>query len=276
MNSSNHLHDLPSGVPIFIGRQEFIVEYAAGKNVLHLGCVDEGLTEQKYRAGMLLHDRLQRVAKTLYGVDIDKAGLDWMRAHGCSNLIHADIENVASIPEIAQVEFDLILLPEVLEHLNNPGRFLASVRPLFRPQTELIITVPNSSGLTHLIPLYMGKEHVHPDHNYWFSYHTLKGLVGKHGYEVSETAVYCQYNFRRSILGHLRKKIIGVAVHAPVVGPSPGDLQPPVRGKSRKIRVGAWIRVTLTTLIYRFFLKRNPFFADGLIMTIRPVNKPKD
>ena len=126
-----HKFILPEHIPVYIGRQDFVVEYATGKDVLHLGCVDEGLIEQKQQRGLWRHERIYRVANSLWGIDIDKKGIDRMRAQGYQNLFVADIENLNTVPEIFQQEFTLIVLTEVIEHLNNPGIFLRNLKPVF-------------------------------------------------------------------------------------------------------------------------------------------------
>ncbi len=250
------------------------MDYAAGKRVLHLGCVDEGLTEQKYESGQLLHARLQKNTRELWGLDVDAKGLHWMQEHGFPNLYLADIEDLSTVPELKGQSFDLILLSEVMEHLDNPGRFLQGARFLFGPETELLITVPNATSLANLLMNWQSKELVHPDHNYWFSLHTITALLGKFGYRVTLTAVYSQHDFRRSIVGHLIRRGLGRhPMHQPNHS-EPGELNAMSevlqQKKSRMPNVRGWIQAVRTTLTYRRYLKRNPFFADGLIVIARP------
>lgn len=274
MSNYNHIFPLPGDVPIIIGRQEFVVEYAAGKRVLHLGCVDEGLTEHKHQMGLLLHERLLKNTRELWGVDVDAAGLQWMQDHGYTNLYQADIEDLSTIPDLKEKGFDLILLSEVMEHLDNPGRFLQGARFLFGQETELLITVPNATSLANLMMNWQLKELVHPDHNYWFSLHTLTALLGKFDYQVNFIAVYSQYDFRRSIMSHLVKRLLGRRVAGLSTKEGQGklvankvEIQP---SAFRRPNVTGWIQAVRTTLMYRRYLKRNPFFADGLIVIAKP------
>jgi SAM-dependent methyltransferase len=279
LNHTSHIIPLPHNVPIVIGRQEFVVEYASGKRVLHLGCVDEGLTEKKHQEGLLLHERLQENTRELWGVDIDAEGLRWMQERGYPHLYLADIEDLSTVPELKGQSFDLILLSEVMEHLDNPGRFLQGARFLFGHDTELLITVPNATSLANWMMNWQSKELVHPDHNYWFSLHTITTLLGKFGYQVTYRAVYSQYNFRRSISSHLIQRLLGGGRHeqSPPAMPSEadastGELQP---NKARRPNVAGWLQAVRTTLMYRRYLGRNPFFADGLIVIAKPEN-PKE
>jgi SAM-dependent methyltransferase len=274
LSHSSHIIPLPQNVPVIIGRQEFVVDYAAGKRVLHLGCVDEGLTEKKHQEGLLLHERLGRNTRELWGVDVDPEGLRWMQEHGYPHLYQADIENLASVPELKGQSFDLILLTEVMEHLDNPGRFLQGARDLFGPQTELLITVPNATSLANLMMNWQAKELVHPDHNYWFSLHTITALLGKFDYRVTFTAVYCQHDFRRSISRHFMRRLFGRRDPRPNTAAVQDqsnsfidEIGPEDRGMPD---VTGWLQAVRTTLAYRWFLNRNPFFADGLILIAKP------
>ena len=270
MNYREHKFSLPKEQRVTIGRQSYVIEYAAGKKVLHLGCVDEGLTQEKFQQGLLLHDRIQSVARELWGIDNDGVGLDWMREHGYQNLFLADIEKIASLPEILDEEFDLILLPEVMEHLDNPGRFLQCVLPLLREHTELLITVPNATSLANLIEYWYGRELVHPDHNFWFSYRTLTSLLGKFGLEVVMSAAYSQYNYHHSILGSLRQRFIRIIAPGRLAAnPQNGASSPNSKEETHPMHILGWLKMAATTLLYRFFIHRNPFFADGLIFIVK-------
>jgi SAM-dependent methyltransferase len=274
--SNNHIFPLPGDVPIIIGRQEFVLKYASGKRVLHLGCVDEGLTEQKHQAGLLLHERLQKNTRDLWGVDVDAEGLRWMQERGYPHLYLADIEDLSTVPELEGQSFDLILLSEVMEHLDNPGRFLQGARFLFGPETELLITVPNATSLANWLMNWHLKELVHPDHNYWFSLHTLTTLLGKFGYQVTFTAVYSQYNFRRSISGHLIQRFFGGGGRrqpsAVEQSETESSLSKSQANKTRRLNLAGWLQAIQITLKYRRYLSRNPFFADGLIVIAKPGN----
>ena len=150
-------------VKTVIGRMDFVIDRCKGKRVLHLGCVDEGLTQERIKSGSLLHTRLMSVAKEVLGVDISAEGIKLLREDGIDNLVVGNIEQLDQIEELKQQNFDIILLTEVLEHLNNPGLFLQSVKKkLFSPDTVMIITVPNGLRFTGLGYTLRG----YPDHNY--------------------------------------------------------------------------------------------------------------
>jgi len=89
-------------VEIVIGRMDFVLEQCKGKKVLHLGCVDEGLTKERIEKGELLHTRLMRVAKDVLGVDTSSEGIELLKQHGIDNLVVGNIEQIDQIEELNQ------------------------------------------------------------------------------------------------------------------------------------------------------------------------------
>ena len=264
--------NLPKNIPLYIGRQDFVVAYAMGKSVLHLGCVDAGFSQQKLDAGSYLHARLQSVTKALWGVDVGHSGLEWMRLQGWQNLYHVDIEKLETEASLFTQAFDLLVLTEVLEHLNNPGHFLEAVRPLFRPQTELLITTPNATSLGNIIANFHHQEAVHPDHNYWYSYNTLASFLHKYDYQIKQAALYSQYDYTRPWIGRFVPEPARVNMPPDRTNLSMRVEKPSNAGGLRGPKIAGWLRANIQAMFYGVVLKRWPFFADGLIAIVRPVD----
>jgi predicted TPR repeat methyltransferase len=200
-------------VPIFTNRRDFVLERCVGKNVLHIGCVDTGLLEERFQSGTLMLQQIEKVAKQQWGADIDEAGIAFLRSKGFTKLIVADASDIGDQPELRTQSFDVIVASELVEHLSNPGLFLDSVNKLMQPETtQLLVTVPNAFRIRTLQLLFRGVEYVHPDHNYWFSYHTITNLLRKHGFNIQSVATYSfllpqppeRWTLRR-ILGRIRR-----------------------------------------------------------------------
>ena len=275
-------------VEIVIGRMNFVIERCRGKKVLHLGCVDEGLTEERIKNGRLLHTRLMDVAKEVWGVDISVEGIELLRKHGIDNLVVGDIEHIDQIEELKQqtTKFDIILATEVLEHLNNPGLFLQSVKKLFSPDTVMIITVPNGLRLTGLGYTLRGYEFVHPDHNYWFSYKTLSTLLEKNGYQIDEMLVYSTYSVPLSILKKISEKIIQVFRGSKTqMADETANTTLNESKKRDRLPIRQWDILKTVLLSVKWMLEfpirgylrhRNPFFvSDGIIVVVKPKNRTK-
>ena len=132
-----------------------------------------------------MHQELSRITKEVWGVDISESGITFLKSKGINNLFVGNVEKINELTELYSKKFDIIVASEIIEHLDNPGLFLESVKDFFGKDTEMIVTVPNAYRLSSIREMLRGKEYVHPDHNnYWFSYKTITGLLKKHGYEI--------------------------------------------------------------------------------------------
>lgn len=186
----NFDHHLPE-VPLVKDRHPFIVNRCTGKTVLHIGCVDAGLLEERFASGELLHKKLHDTASLLFGIDIDVDGLNTLRSYGYSNLYALDLTADEIPTPLINKKFDIIVLSEILEHLPNPGRMLERVKDFMEPgQSQLIISVPNAFSVSNVLNMTRNVEHVHPDHNYYFSFVTLNNTLRKSGFSVTEKFVY--------------------------------------------------------------------------------------
>jgi 2-polyprenyl-3-methyl-5-hydroxy-6-metoxy-1,4-benzoquinol methylase len=234
-------HKLPK-VPLVGDRHLFVIERCKGKRVLHIGCTDEGMLGERFERGNLLHARLEDVADLLWGVDIDREGIEFLCGKGFGNLLVADAEKIDECRELAGRDFEVIIAAEIIEHLSNPGLFLDSVKNLMTPeQTELVISVPNAFRPATLKGLAFGYEEVHPDHNYWFSYKTITNLLQRHGYSVEQLAVYTSL---------------------PIAGKLPG----------RSEQHGSWwtkLKSLPKSLVARAMFATSSFWGDGIIVVAR-------
>lgn len=248
------------------GRFDFLINISRGQRVLHLGCVDTGLLEERFQRGELLHQKLQAVATDLWGVDVNQEGIEFLQSKGFGQLFTSDVSDLHQIEALREQEFDLILAGEIVEHLLNPGLFFNSVAHLMKPgHTRLVVTVPCAFRVSTWLWLLRGVEFVHPDHNYWFSYLTLRNLLVKTGYTLETMYVY-SFVLPSLLPRRLRQQVpaipkAGLSVAAD--GEQGGRAAPP--------RVSFFTKVTrrLTALprmlLERTLLSFSPFFGDGLI-----------
>jgi 2-polyprenyl-3-methyl-5-hydroxy-6-metoxy-1,4-benzoquinol methylase len=202
------LNKLPN-VQVVNGRWDYVLDRCRNKRVLHMGCVDTGLLEERLQRGQLMHQRMSQVAAELWGTDINVAGLETLRKHGFNHLFAADASKIGNVSELLSANFEVIVASELVEHLDNPGLFLDSLKALMQPKkTELIVTVPNAFKLNTLRGLLGRVEYVHPDHNYWFSYYTIQNIITKHGYHISEAVMYVyQQSLMKRLLWNAVKPI---------------------------------------------------------------------
>lgn len=180
-------------------REDFLVELARGRRVLHFGFVDAPFSDERIRSGALLHARLRSVASSITGLDVDAAAVERYRA--LTHDQHVDTWDVEAPPEGRPELFqghDLILFPETLEHLANPGIALRNLRRicLMNPGSELCLTVPNAFFLGGFLEALVGAESVHPDHYCYYSPRTLWKLLTDCGFQDIRLSLYASPDLR--------------------------------------------------------------------------------
>ncbi len=168
-----------------VDRTAFILERCAGRRVLHLGCTDWPLTEERFAEGTLLHQRLTTSAASVVGLDADAEGVAYFNQHGLAPCVCGNVET-ASLEPLGGTPFDVIVAGEIIEHLENPGLFLRACKPLLAPGGILLITTINAYCLFRSLRYLLGRELVHEDHNYYYSPRVLEKLVSRCGYRVDE------------------------------------------------------------------------------------------
>lgn len=145
-------------------RREYFAELCRGRSVLHVGCADPGIV-----VADSLHAYLAPLCRTLDGLDVvdDPVARSVGKLHRRASLI-AD-------------RYDVMIVPEVVEHVSNLGSFLAELDEVdFR---MFVVTAPNAFMEP---PIIWNTSHydesgiieiVHPDHKCWFSPYTLTNAI---------------------------------------------------------------------------------------------------
>ncbi|MCP4703486.1 MAG: glycosyltransferase [candidate division Zixibacteria bacterium] len=186
--SVNFIQQLPQKVQIVNNRKAYTVDFCKNKKVLHIGCVDSGMMKKRIAENNYLHHQIYKVAESLFGVDIDDNGIQLLRNEGF------DVETVNVETDINKLQaltndVDVIVIPEVIEHLSNLGQFLDNLYSC-NFDGDILISTPNSFSYRVTEYLSQGVELVHPDHNYYFSLTTLTTILNKHGFDVKSHLMY--------------------------------------------------------------------------------------
>src|SRR5262245_19288124 len=176
--------------PKHVDRESFLIQAATNRRVLHVGCVDSGLLQDRLAAGHFLHSKLEGVAAELWGLDADCEGIEQLRKLGFRNLHDGSAEEPPS--EIPRNYFDVLIAGEIIEHLRNAGRFLDSAARLLARDGRIVITTPNALRFYNTVPALLGRELIHPDHLSWYSPHTLRRAVELSPFRIEGMYVYNQ------------------------------------------------------------------------------------
>ena len=194
-------------------RDDVILKFCAGMRVLHFGFLDYPITEDKLVSGNLLHSKIRKVANSLYGIDVDSKSLDFYRhLTGDYNNMSEDILSYGSDVSFLANSCDVIIFPEVLEHISNPGAALLSLKQilLINPGSRLLISVPNAYSLLHFSSACNEIELVHADHYFYFSPTTLRKLLTDSGFNDIEISLYSWYDLNAKTPGICEHGVISV------------------------------------------------------------------
>ncbi len=172
-----------------VRRQERLVAIAHGQRVLHIGCCDHlELIREKLAQGVYLHRQLCDVATRCVGIDTHRQGVEEMRGLGFREVY---------VPEEApDVEYDVCLLADVIEHVGDVVAFLRSMRQ-HRFQ-RLVVATPNAFRLRNWLSR---GETVNTDHRYWFTPYTLCKVLVDAGYRPTAVELcHADYASRKGAL----------------------------------------------------------------------------
>lgn len=152
-------------------RLDVFRQLCAGRRVLHVGCIDWPITDVRNS----LHVALEGACAQLDGFDIHAEAFDQVRPHVRGALM-SDWAEVTG-------QYDLVLVPEVMEHVGDVQGFLAQLDAVRAP--HVVLTVPDAWSCFQRHFDYNREQEVfvevvHPDHNCWYTPYTLASTLRKY------------------------------------------------------------------------------------------------
>lgn len=187
-----------------IDRDEEILAQCRGKTVLHVGAADAPFEIDKGRAGQLLHQKVQKAAKSVVGVDVDAKAIAALKELGINDIVCADF--CTSDPFPGQ-KFDVVLCCDVIEHVTAPGPLLSACRRYMEDDSKLIVTTINATALKPALRALAGREAVHVDHVAYYSFATLGKLLTVEGLQPIEFGVFA-YPTYNPVTGWLTQSLM--------------------------------------------------------------------
>ena len=169
------------------GRWAAIKELIEGKKVIHVGCLDHvPLIPKRIEDGEWVHALVTDAASKCIGIDINKEGVEYAKKEiGYDNVVYADLTGDI-VPEIANEEWDYILLGEIVEHLDNPVKFLSSIKEKYGDKIDkIIVTVPHAFSLHNFQTSKQKIELINSDHRFWFTPFTIAKIMSMSGIETT-------------------------------------------------------------------------------------------
>lgn len=138
---------------------DVILGYARGRRVLNVGAAGGVYGYLPGNRSVWLHERLRTVARELVGLDVDREAVEYAARHGC-HIELGDCETWRS-----DTPFDVIVLSDVLEHLDGPVHALKNLVRSLGERGKIIVTTPNASaGNVVLRGIFRRSPNVYHDH----------------------------------------------------------------------------------------------------------------
>jgi hypothetical protein len=141
--------------------------------------------------------RHSAATKGYIGFDHNAAAVRELQQHGYDARVY-DFDRPTDFTPSAETRHlpAIILLNEVLEHLNNPGNALKQLRQIAvqHDSCTLLVGVPNRhSLLLNVIYWLTGRDQDPADHNFGYSVKNLSGLMQKTGWKPLRSW-YCYHD----------------------------------------------------------------------------------
>ena len=165
-------------------RLKAIMDRVRGPRVLDVGCTNHCCPTASSDREPWLHGLLVDAGYSVLGVDILDDELEWMREQGYE-VARIDAQDLPDLGE----RFDSIVAGELLEHLENPGRFLAGCRRNLKGGGHLILTTPNPFGLVWQLAYLKHRRSYdrifNLEHTCWYCAQTVRQLLEREGFAIN-------------------------------------------------------------------------------------------
>lgn len=158
----------------------FFCDVANQKNTLHIGCYEH---DEKYlNSPSWKHKKINEVAKSCIGLDINSDGIKKMKGMGYE-VVHAD----ATSDEYLGKNFETIIAGDVIEHVENIGGLIRFSTKHLTSDGSLYISTPNPFFIGHVISAWTNRPQVaNLEHTTWLSESTMLEIARRSGLILSE------------------------------------------------------------------------------------------
>ncbi len=158
---------------------------AKDKSVLNVGAAGNVEYYLDGRRELWMHDQLKTLASGVVGLDIDEESVRYANAHG-ENITLGNCESI----QLGQ-KFDLVVLSEVIEHVNAPVMAIDNLARHLKPGGKIFITTPNPTHYgTVLRALLFRSQSIYYDHVAAFFPENLVVVCRRLGLRVSGIHYY--------------------------------------------------------------------------------------
>ena len=179
VNSS--LVTLKAKTSVLTDAVSYILSQSSGKTVLDVGAAGNAEDYLPTKKHQWLHYRLSEVAKELIGLDIDQKSIDYAGKYGI-HIIQGDCETI----QLGR-RFEIIIMSEVIEHLNAPAIAIQTLIRHLEPKGKILITTPNPTHYGLIARSCLGYNlRIYYDHICCFLPEHFQVICNRFGYHLSE------------------------------------------------------------------------------------------
>lgn len=178
---SNYINDVWS----------LLLPLAKDKTVLNVGAAGNVEYYLDGRRGLWMHEKLKSVAREVVGLDLDEDSVAYANMRG-EDLLLGNCET-------AQLnrKFDLIVLSEVIEHVNAPAQAITNLVKHLNPKGKLYITTPNPTYYGTLLRALLNiSMNVYYDHVTAFFPENIVVICQRLGLKVTSIHFFNDKNIR--------------------------------------------------------------------------------
>lgn len=175
----------------YISKIGLLKELVNNKSIIHVGCVDHNIEtiENKIKKNKWLHKHLEESSSKCLGIDIKEDEILYIKKELGYRAEAFDITQPNAM--IENELFDILLLPDVIEHIGNPVDFLKNIRNAHKDKLQdIIITVPNAFYKKNFLFSKDNCEIINSDHRFWFTPYTICKILIDAGFEVEKIWMY--------------------------------------------------------------------------------------
>jgi len=125
-----------------------------------------------YKDPEWIHSKVKNISKSLMGVDINEEGIVELNNMGY-NVMHYNKLRVDN-------KFDTILMLDVIEHVDNPVKFIKDYEPFLKENGKIVVTTPNSNRAINFISVFFKNDYaLNYEHTVWFCPKTLMEVFNR-------------------------------------------------------------------------------------------------
>ncbi len=171
-------------------KHKILLDYVKDKRIVHYGCIDDStdIIDSKIKNNIYLHKLLSDASSSCIGVDINTEIMTYLKeTHTIDNIVYGNVEDPKTFEIDLQVlkEAEVLVIPDLIEHLNNPGLMIESFRKYYSSDIKIIILTPNPFSYLNFAFTLLGREFYNAYHTCYFSTNNMKVLLKNHAIKIN-------------------------------------------------------------------------------------------